>query len=59
MRAENSSELLEVPVLPWSMKVEEEAHKMPGESRGILHRTSVEKKGHDLVLVALFKASVS
>lgn len=59
MRAENSSELLEVLILPWSVRVEEEAHKMPGESRAVLHRTSVEKKGHDLVLVALFKACVS
>lgn len=44
LRAEKTNSLLEVSVLSWSVRVKEEAQKMPGESRSILHRNSLEKK---------------
>lgn len=43
VKAEKTNGLLEVSVLFWSVRVKEEVHKMPGDSRSILHRHSLEK----------------
>lgn len=51
VRTDKTNRLLEVSVLSWSVRVKEEAHKMPEESRGILCRN--HKKRAEMILCSV------